>query len=118
MKIAHEHQFLLFEDRKFADIGSTVKAQYRGGSVRAVEWADIVTAHGVAGPGTLEGLKQAVDMVNATGDGVIERGVLLVAEMSSEGNLAKGKYTEGTVLINIGVFCLDRPALFGLFLGR
>ncbi len=65
-----------------------------------------MTVHGVGGPGTLQGLKQAVDELNSrklastdgSGDGVLERGALLVAEMSSDGNLATGQYTEGMLV--------------------
>ncbi|KVH74156.1 Aldolase-type TIM barrel [Cynara cardunculus var. scolymus] len=54
--IAEKHNFLIFEDRKFADIGNTVTMQYEGG-------------------------------------------LLLLAEMSSVGNLAKGDYTAAAVKI-------------------
>lgn len=75
------HGFLLLEDRKLADIGNTVRLQ---AAAAAGGWAELVTVHGVAGPGTLEGLAAAC------GAGV---GALLVAEMSCRGNLAVGEYT-------------------------
>lgn len=49
--IATAHNFILFEDRKFADIGKTVEYQYTKGIFQISSWATIVTVHSLTGKG-------------------------------------------------------------------
>ncbi len=92
--LARDRSFLLFEDKKFADIGTTVKAQYSGGVHKIADWAHLVTVHSVPGQGVLEGLFEVARPKMERGQ---IRGAILIAQMSSKGNLATGEYTKKTV---------------------
>ena len=52
------------------------------------QWADLVTVHGVSGPGVLDAVAKAALLAGR------EVGILIVAQMSCADNLAKGEYTE------------------------
>lgn len=77
-KIAKEKEFLLFEDRKFADIGNTQELQFKEGIYRIADWADMVTAHPIAGEESLKVFEHV--------------GVVAIVEMSSKGTLTDDYY--------------------------
>lgn len=83
IKYSKKYNFLIFEDRKFADIGNTVKKQYQSGIYKISEWSDFITVHGIPGSGILNGLF----------DNIEGRSSFLLAKMSSKGNLMNDGYT-------------------------
>ncbi len=54
--LAKKHNFLLFEDRKFSDIGNTVKHQFISKHYNIPAWADLVTVHLTAGASLVDAL--------------------------------------------------------------
>ncbi|XP_046738999.1 uridine 5'-monophosphate synthase [Diprion similis] len=117
-QLSKKHNFLIMEDRKFADIGHTVSLQYRNGIYKIAEWADFVTAHTVPGSGVISGLQDGLKGINE------DRGIFLVTEMSSEGALTIGEYVKHSVLLSetsnliAGLVCqsntFDDPGLIQL----
>lgn len=77
-QIAKEKEFLLFEDRKFADIGNTQELQFKEGVYKIADWADMVTAHPIAGEESLQVFEHV--------------GVVAIVEMSSKGTLTDDYY--------------------------
>jgi len=87
---AEEYNLLIFEDRKFADIGKISRSQMAGiYDIRS--WSNIVTAHLISGPDIVDGLQAAWHDVGRDG------GVLLLAQMSSRGNLLTTDYRDSVV---------------------
>lgn len=87
--LAQKHEFVLFEDRKFADIGNTAKLQYAHGIYHIASWADLVTVHALPGEGMIEALKEAGQPLN--------RGCFMLVQMSSKGNLLNANYQETAI---------------------
>lgn len=92
--LSEMHNFLIIEDRKFADIGSVVQEQYTGGTFRIADWADIVISHVISGPDIIKALKEASQEQIKMGN---MRGLLILAQMSSSGNLMTKEYTAKVV---------------------
>jgi len=80
---AKRQNFLIFEDRKFADIGNTVRHQFRNGVYKIANWAEYITVHMVAGELILKGLFEGIE----------DRAGFVLARMSSKGNLLNETYT-------------------------
>lgn len=102
---ARDADLLIFEDRKFADIGKISRDQMAGVyDIRS--WSDLVTAHLISGPDIVDGLQAGWDDVGRSG------GVLLLAQMSSRGNLLNPNYTDEVVAKG-----KSHPGVFG-FIGN
>ena len=98
------YNILIIEDRKWCDIGNTIKLQLNNPLYEYDSWCDIMTVHTIGGHEIL----QAITMFSAN------IGLLLVAEMSTRNNLINYQYTFRTVDIArqynnaIGFICQRR----------
>ena len=72
--------------------GKTVQTQYQGPPLCISSWSHITNAHPVPGPGIVHGLRQDLPK-----DLLAERGLLLIAKMSTTGSMATDQYTKDTI---------------------
>ncbi|MGI9580915.1 orotidine-5'-phosphate decarboxylase [Chryseobacterium sp. RRHN12] len=92
--IAAKHQFLLMEDRKFADIGNTQELQFTSGVFKITNWADFVTSQVIGGFESLDCFKNV--------------GVVAIVGMSSKGTLTTASYREEALKV-----ALSHPNVIG-----
>ncbi|MGN7758888.1 orotidine-5'-phosphate decarboxylase [Chryseobacterium sp. 22532] len=92
--LAEKHQFLLMEDRKFADIGNTQELQFTSGVFKITDWADFVTSQVIGGFESLDCFKNV--------------GVVAIVGMSSKGALTTASYREEALKV-----ALPHPNVIG-----
>lgn len=93
-EIAAKHQFLLMEDRKFADIGNTQELQFTSGVFKITDWADFVTSQVIGGFESLDCFSNV--------------GVVAIVGMSSKGALTTANYREEALKV-----ALSHPNVIG-----
>ncbi|MDQ1097481.1 MULTISPECIES: orotidine-5'-phosphate decarboxylase [Chryseobacterium] len=93
-ELALKHQFLLMEDRKFADIGNTQELQFTSGVFKITDWADFVTSQVIGGFESLDCFRNV--------------GVVAIVGMSSKGTLTTNSYREEALKI-----ALSHPNVIG-----
>lgn len=84
--VAKKHNFLLFEDRKFCDIGSTVQKQFLSPLFNIPTWADMITIHVIGGESTITALKATGKLDNTA--------LIIVAQMSTKDTLTSKEYVQ------------------------
>ncbi|QSZ34684.1 hypothetical protein DSL72_007539 [Monilinia vaccinii-corymbosi] len=58
-RLARRHGFLIFEDRKFGDIGNTVQLQYTEGTAKVIEWSHITNVNMIPGKASVDSMAEA-----------------------------------------------------------
>ncbi|KAJ1500145.1 orotidine 5'-phosphate decarboxylase [Coelomomyces lativittatus] len=106
--LAQKHQFLLFEDRKFADIGNTVRMQYGQGPFKIASWADLTNAHPHPGEGMVRALKEVGQPLG--------RGLLMISELSTSQDMVNSAELAMTLAEQhpdfvIGFIAQKRPSM-------
>lgn len=93
-EISRKHNFLLMEDRKFADIGNTQEMQFNYGIYKISDWADFVTSQVIAGYESLDCFRNV--------------GVVAILGMSSKGTLTDKNYQDEAEKV-----ALSHPTVIG-----
>ncbi|WP_185863910.1 orotidine-5'-phosphate decarboxylase [Blattabacterium cuenoti] len=88
--ISIKKNFLLLEDRKLCDVSSTNCLQLHYGIHKISSWADIVTAHVLAGSMSIQNLNIPYNM-----------GLITISEMSSYGGLYDDNYIRKVLNISL-----------------
>lgn len=91
VKLSKDLKFVIFEDRKFSEIGSIFQKQYQGGMYRISEWANLVNFHLISGDSNIQLFDKIYNPKDQAG--------LLVAQMSNKGNLFSKDYTNQVIEI-------------------
>lgn len=86
-ELAKKHNFLLMEDRKFADIGNTQELQFTSSVFQISKWADFVTSQVIGGYESLDCFSNV--------------GVVTIIGMSSKGTLTTSEYREQALKITL-----------------
>ena len=84
--LSQKHNFLIFEDRKLADIGNTMVMQYENSVFEISKWADLINVHPIVGLPSIKALAERTSANNC--------GLLLLAELSVAGNLTDETYKQ------------------------
>ena len=90
VSICEKYKIFIFEDRKFADIGSTFRKQFTGGIYKIQSWCNLTNFHSLVGEGIINEFSKCRSRDQAG---------LLIAQMSNQGNLLDDSYLERTIKI-------------------
>ena len=85
-ELSIRYNFLIFEDRKFGDIGKTFEKQLYGGIYKIGLWADIISIHGIRADGMLS-------YINSLPNNIKKPSILIISQMSSINNLITDEYS-------------------------
>ena len=90
--LSQKYNFLILEDRKFADIGNTALHQFTSGIYKICDWADAITYHVIAGSSSINAIRNAENPNNT--------GLILITEMSTKDTLTDKNYVKGALDIS------------------